>query len=87
VQQQIALVRGRLRATTPRRVGDATAAFDWDKYPVYERREGEPAAPKVIPKTSAEAVGGTPEEAELEAKMPVENALPPTEPPPGPAPQ
>lgn len=87
VQQQIALVRGRLRATTPRTVGDATSAFDWDKYPVYERREGEPAATKVIPRTSAEAVGGTPEEAELEAKMPVENALPPTEPAPGPAPQ
>ncbi|MDP1823292.1 MAG: tetratricopeptide repeat protein [Archangium sp.] len=88
VQQQISLVRGRLRATTPRTVGDATAAFDWDKYPVYERHEDaqQPATPKVVPRTSAEAVGGTPEEAELEAKMPVENALPPKDPP-GAAPQ
>ncbi len=75
VQQQIALVRGRLRATTPKTVGDATAAFDWDKYPVYERREGEGGggAAKPLPKTSAEAVGGTAEEAEREAKMPAEN--------------
>ena len=78
VQQQIALVRGRLRATTPTTVGDATAAFDWDKYPVFERRDGESApAPKgPLPKTSAEAVGGTPEEAEREAKMPAEAAEP-----------
>lgn len=74
VQQQIALVRGRLRATTPHRVGDATAAFDWDKYPVYENR-GEPAGAQKPPaKTSAEAVGGTAEEAQLELKMPVETA-------------
>ena len=77
VQQQIALVRGRLRATTPKTVGDATAAFDWDKYPVYERRESEAEGgggkPAPIPKTSAEAVGGTAEEAEREAKMPAEN--------------
>lgn len=74
VQQQIALVRGRLRATTPRRVGDATAAFDWDKYPVYENR-GPPSGVQQPPaKTSAEAVGGTAEEAQLELKMPVETA-------------
>ena len=70
VQQQIALVRGRLRATTPTTVGDATAAFDWDKYPVYENHgEGVGGPPA---KTSAEAVGGTAEEAKREARMPVE---------------
>lgn len=76
VQQQIALVRGRLRATTPRSVGDATAAFDWDKYPVFERRGGEGGAPPRPPpaKTSAEAVGGTAEEAQRELAMPVETA-------------
>jgi tetratricopeptide (TPR) repeat protein len=76
VQQQIALVRGRLRATTPRKFGDATAAFDWDKYPVSERREEE--APRKGPpaKTSAEAVGGTAEEAQRELKMPAESAAP-----------
>ncbi|MGV3620331.1 MAG: tetratricopeptide repeat protein [Archangium sp.] len=53
VQQQIALVRGRLRATTPAGVGDATRAFDWDKYPVYENRsEGGGGAPaKRAPKS------------------------------------
>lgn len=72
VQQQIALVRGRLRATTPDQVGDATRALDWDKYPVYENHgEGRPA------KTSAEAVGGTAEEAQQEAKMPAEPSAPP----------
>lgn len=80
VQQQIALVRGRLRATTPTTVGDATAAFDWDKYPVFEQHGGEGAAAPVVkgppPKTSAEAVGGTAEEAQREAKMPVEHAEP-----------
>lgn len=77
VQQQIALVRGRLRATTPDQVGDATRAFDWDKYPVYEGggeggggRRGPPA------KTSAEAVGGTAAEAEAESKMPAEASTP-----------
>lgn len=75
VQQQIALVRGRLRATTPKRVGDATSAFDWDKYPVYERRNAE-SVPAPPAKTSAEAVGGTAEEAQRELKMPAENAHP-----------
>ncbi len=81
VQQQISLVRGRLRATTPKTIGDATTAFDWDKYPVYERRdgEGEGGAGKVVPvpKTSAEAVGGTAEEAERESTMPAETVPPP----------
>jgi tetratricopeptide (TPR) repeat protein len=81
VQQQIALVRGRLRATTPITVGDATAAFDWDKYPVFERRdEGERGSGAPVkgplPKTSAEAVGGTAEEAQREAQMPAERAEP-----------
>lgn len=86
VQQQIALVRGRLRATTPRVVGDATAAFDWDKYPVYEGGGGEGGTgrvPRVPPKTSAEAVGGTAEEAQREASMPAERgetATPPATP-------
>ncbi len=76
VQQQISLVRGRLRATTPRTVGDATAAFDWDKYPVYERRGDAETTRGPPAKTSAEAVGGTAEEAQRELKMPAENAHP-----------
>lgn len=68
VQGQIARVRERLRATTPAAVGDAVKAFDWDKYPVVERRE--PA------RTSAEAVGGTAAEAEAEQQMPAEHAAP-----------
>lgn len=77
VQRQIALVRGRLRATTPRTVGDAVSAFDWGKSPVLERREEEPRAPKgPPPKTSAEAVGGTKEEAERELEMPAESSAP-----------
>ncbi len=75
VQQQIALVRGRLRATTPGRVGDATSAFDWDKYPVYERRGGGEGGPvQAAPKTSAEAVGGSADEARAEESMPAETA-------------
>lgn len=78
VQQQIALVRGRLRATTPRTVGDATAAFDWDTHPVFENRgeANETAPKKPAPKTSAEAVGGTAEEAQQELKMPAEQGHP-----------
>jgi tetratricopeptide (TPR) repeat protein len=67
VQANIARVRNRLRATTPSKLGDAVSAFDWDTAPVYEtHRPGPP------PRTSAEAVGGTKEEAEREAKMPAE---------------
>lgn len=80
VQQQIALVRRQLRATTPRGVGDATKAFDWDKYPVTERHREPAATSKPLPKTSAEAVGGTAEEAQREALMPVEHAEPSTSP-------
>jgi Tetratricopeptide repeat len=73
VQQQIALVRGRLRATTPRSVGNATQAFDRDKNIPKARAEGgEVSAPAKRAKTSAEAVGGTAEEARQEASMPAE---------------
>lgn len=67
VQKQIALVRGRLRATTPTVVGDATRAFDWDTHPVVESRNA---------KTSAEAVGGTADEAKAEQSMPAEQTAP-----------
>jgi len=82
VQSNIARVRKRIRATTPRRVGDAMTAFDWDSHPEYE---APPAAERVAPaRTSAEAVGGTREEAEREAKMSAEQA--PAKPPGPPAP-
>jgi tetratricopeptide (TPR) repeat protein len=79
VQANISRVRKRLRATTPRRVGDAMTAFDWDSHPEYEAPT--PAA-RPAPRTSVEAVGGTPEEAEREAKMPAEPvpAAPPAKP-------
>lgn len=73
VQQQIANVKRQLRNTTPRQVGDAVTAFDWDKYPVHEDHGGEGGAAKPA-RTSAEAVGGTAEEAQQEARMPAENA-------------
>lgn len=76
VQQQITLVRRQLRATTPRGVGDPTKAFDWDKHPVTERHREPAASPMPLPKTSAEAVGGTAEEAQQEASMPAEHAEP-----------
>lgn len=66
VQANIARVRARLRETTPKKLGDANAAFDWDKNPVVER-VGPP------PKNSIEAVGGSPEEAAREAAMPAEH--------------
>lgn len=73
VQQQIQVVRQRLRATTPSSVGNAFVAFDRD-VPV--------AAPSRPPprraKTSAEAVGGTAEEAQRESSMPAEHAQPKT---------
>ncbi len=72
VQGQIGRVRERLRATTPRAVGDAFLAFDRDKPQVVERQ---PA------KTSAEAVGGTAAEALAEERMPVEHAAPAQPPP------
>ena len=69
VQANITRVRTRLRATTPKKLGDAVSAFDWDTAPVFEVHR-RPTGPP--PRTSAEAVGGTREEAEREAKMPVE---------------
>lgn len=68
VQNAIARVRARLRATTPEKVGDAVSAFDFDQ----QRRAPRVALPKP-PKTSAEAVGGTAEEAAQEALMPTES--------------
>jgi tetratricopeptide (TPR) repeat protein len=81
VQANIARVRARLRETTPKKVGDAVAAFDWDKHPVIEK-------PLPPPKNSIEAVGGSPEEAAREAKMPAEHGSPPpgSEAAPAPAP-
>ncbi len=75
VQANIARVRSRLRATTPDTVGDATRAFDWDKYPVREGG-GHEVAVTPPPKTSLEAVGGSREEAEREAKMSAEPGAP-----------
>jgi Tetratricopeptide repeat len=74
VQANIARVRSRLRATTPDTVGDATRAFDWDKYPV--REAGREVVVQPPPKTSLEAVGGSREEAEREAKMSAEPGAP-----------
>jgi tetratricopeptide (TPR) repeat protein len=61
VQGAIARVRARLLATTPNSVGVAAKAFDRDVAAVAPVK----AAPRA--KTSAEAVGGTREEAEREA--------------------
>jgi tetratricopeptide (TPR) repeat protein len=72
----IARVPSRLRATTPDKIGDSVTAFDRHLVPVVV----------AMPKTSAEAVGGTKAEAEREAKMkaepvqrppPAEHAAPP----------
>ena len=69
----ISRVRRQLRETTPSKVGDAAKAFDRDV------PGANPVAVK-MPKTSIEAVGGTPDEAEREAKMGVEPASPATKP-------
>ncbi len=75
VQNAVARVRARLRATTPRAVGDAMKAFDWDQPGLLVvERPAKPPEPRPMPKTSIEAVGGTPEEAEREAKMQPEHA-------------
>ncbi len=68
VQTSIARVRAHLRATTPDSVGDPTRAFDWN---VPGANLGE-HGPLVLPKTSLEAVGGSPEEAAREQKMKAE---------------
>lgn len=62
VQAVIARLRNRLRATTPDKIGDSVSAFDRNIAPVVV----------AMPKTSAEAVGGTRAEAEREAKMKAE---------------
>ena len=66
VQGSIDRARAQLRATTPRSVGDASKAFDWNVpgNMVIEKQPGEPKA-----RTSAEAVGGTKQEAESEVNM------------------
>ncbi|GMU60313.1 MAG: hypothetical protein AMXMBFR34_20760 [Myxococcaceae bacterium] len=83
VQDSIARVRARLRATTPDKVGDAVSAFDRDTHPFvgHASAEGEPV-PVPRAKTSVEAAGGTAEEAAREATMPAEPG-PPHEPPQG----
>jgi tetratricopeptide (TPR) repeat protein len=63
VQTNIARVRAHLRATTPSKVGDPTKAFDWN----LAGAPSEKARP--MPKTSAEAVGASQEEAAREARM------------------
>lgn len=75
VQASIARVRAHLRATTPRAVGDPTRAFDWD---VPGANVGEGGKPVALPKTSAEAVGASKEEAASEAR--VTETAPPTTP-------
>lgn len=65
VQASIARVRAHLRATTPKSVGDPMRAFDWD---VPGAAVSEGGKPLVLPKTSAEAVGATKEEAAREAR-------------------
>lgn len=66
VQTAIARVRAHLRATTPDTVGDPMKAFDWG---VPGAAVGEGGRPLVLPKTSAEAVGASKEEAEREQKV------------------
>ena len=74
VQAVIGRVRRQLRETTPNKVGVAAAAFDRDLVA--------PAAvvPARMPKTSIEAVGGTPDEAAREAKMAGEGGAAPPQP-------
>ncbi len=76
VQEVIARVRRQLRHTTPSAVGDAAKAFDRD---VPGANVGPfPAKP---PKTSIEAVGGSADEMEREARMGREGPSAPTPPP------
>lgn len=80
VQDSIARVRARLRATTPDKVGDAVSAFDRDTHPFVPHAAAAPPAAAPA-KTSAEAVGGTAEEAAREAEMPAEPGGSPKEAP------
>ncbi len=66
VQVAIARVRSHLRATTPDGVGDPMKAFDWG---VPGAAVGEGGKPLVLPKTSAEAVGASKEEAAREERQ------------------
>ncbi len=78
VQSAIAKVRRHLRATTPDTVGDASKAFDWNV-------PGNMVIEKPA-KTSAEAVGGTSEEARREAAGRIDAAPLPAGAPAPPAP-
>lgn len=82
VQLVISKVRRQLRETTPLKVGDAALAFDREVRiaPVAT------AHPPKMPKTSIEAVGGTPDEAAREAKMGGGEPAPARAPAPAPAP-
>lgn len=73
VQTAIARVRAHLRATTPDSVGDPMKAFDWG---TPGAAVGEGGKPLVLPKTSAEAVGASKEEADRELRE-TEGAPPP----------
>lgn len=66
VQTAIARVRAHLRAVTPDAVGDPMKAFDWG---VPGAAVGEGGKPLVLPKTSAEAVGASKEEAAREEQQ------------------
>lgn len=77
VQTAIARVRAHLRATTPDSVGDPMKAFDWGTAGGNQGGEG---GPLVLPKTSAEAVGASKEEAAREARMTEEGGAAPTPP-------
>lgn len=66
VQLAISRVRTHLRATTPDTVGDPMKAFDWG---VPGAAVSEGGKPLVLPKTSAEAVGASKEEAAREERQ------------------
>jgi len=74
VQTAIARVRTHLRATTPDKVGDPMKAFDWG---IAGAAVGEGGRPLVLPKTSAEAVGASKEEAAREERQGEGRVAPP----------
>ena len=77
VQGSIAMVRTRLRATTPDGVGNAAKAFDRGVPGSFMGEGVVIEAKKPPPKNSVEAVGGTAEEAAAEAHMKGEAVTPP----------
>jgi tetratricopeptide (TPR) repeat protein len=79
VQEAIARVRAHLRATTPETVGDPMKAFDWG---IPGANVGEGGRQLELPKTSAEAVGASKEEAAREQRMSGEGAKAPPAPKP-----